>query len=468
MLENIDKKNKKEKKELDLKKEKVSKIFWTFAIPSILAIVMQSTAGLIDSMFIGRYIGSNGLSAITLVMPIIMLLAGVGTMVAIGGTTLSGIYKGKGDDEKSNNFFNVTLSLIVVFAVVATVIVLGFGSTFAGLLGAKGEIAANIGNYATTLSIFFIPFLMNFAMSFFLKLDGKPVIPVIAAMIGMIINIILDYVFIVYMKFGMTGAAFATGLSQLIPFTILLYVLAKKSNWKFRKPTFILTEVKQMLFNGSSELLSMASVSISSFIYNIIIISNIGIEGIASYAVAVQVGSLSVGIFYGFAESIQSPVSVNYGSKQFDRVSEFRKMSLKANLSAGMVICALVFIFGQNIASVFVTDQSTIDLAVYILGFFAISYIFAGMNITFATYYTSVNSPVLSGGLTIVRSLISLVIGLLLLPLMFGQVGVWSAIIFAESMSFIVAILCHKKWPYGSIEKDKAFSADESKLHKIS
>ena len=77
------------------------------------------------------------------------------------------------------------------------------------------------------------------------------------------------------------------------------------------------------------------------------------------------------------------------------------------------------------------------------------------MNITFATYYTSVNSPVLSGGLTVIRSLVAFVIGLFILPMLFGENGVWGAVIFAEVSSFIIAYLCHKKWPYGSEEKDK-------------
>lgn len=464
----VNKKEKKEKKELDLQNEKVSKVFWSFAIPSILAIVMQSTAGLIDSIFIGRFIGPSGLSAITLVMPIIMLLAAVSAMIGIGGTTLAGIYKGKEEEEKSNNFFNVTLTLIVIFAGMGMFIVLGLGNSFASVLGASGEVAKHIGDYALTIALFFIPFMMNFAMGFFLKLDGKPVAPVIAVSFGMVINIVLDYVFIVDMNLGMRGAALATGMSQLIPFMILVYILIKKSNWEFKKPIFIISEVKQMLFNGSSELLSMASVSVASFIYNMIIMANVGVSGIASYAVAVQVGSLSVGIFYGFAEAAQSPVSVNYGAKKFERVSEFRKLSSKSNLIAGLTICMLVFLFGENIATIFVKEKSVIDLAVYILRFFGISYIFAGMNVTIATYYTAVNSPILSGGLTTVRSLISLVVGLVILPIIFGEVGVWSAIIFAEFTSFIIAMICYKKWPFGSIEKDKAFNSSEENFQRAS
>ena len=445
----------KSEKELDLKNEKVSKIFWQFAIPSILAIIMQSTAGLIDSIFIGKYIGVEGLAAITLVMPIIMLLIGVSTMVAIGGTTLAGIYKGQGNIEKSNNFFNVVMYLLFVIAAMSTVLVLIFGKSFAFWIGATGNVVTYITDYSMTLGLFFIPFLLNFAMGFFLKLDGKPVVVVIAVSVGTIINIILDYVFIVYLSMGMVGAAFATGLSQLIPSVILLYLLIMKSNWKFKKPVFIKSEIFQIFFNGSSELLSMASGAISGFLFNIIIIDKIGLDGIAAYAVVVQVGSLAISIFYGFADSIQSLVSVNYGANQFVRVNEFRKLSLQSNLIVGVLICIVAFTFGDNIARIFIDESSTIELSTFILKFFGISYIFAGMNITFATYYTSVNSPVISGGLTIIRSLVSLIIGMLILPLLFGENGIWGAIIFAEVLSLAIAYLFFRKWPYGSEKKDK-------------
>lgn len=460
--------NLKNKKELDLKNGKVSKIFWIFAIPSILAIIMQSTAGLIDSIFIGRYIGPEGLSAITLVMPIVMLLLGISVMVAIGGTTLAGIYKGKDNLEKSNNFFNVTMVLLFMIAGISTVLVLLFGKSFAILIGATGDVATYVRDYSMTLGMFFIPFLLNFAMGFFLKLDGKPVSVVIAVSFGTLINVVLDYVFIVHLDMGMIGAAFATGLSQLIPSLILLYLLISKSNWRFKKPVFIKSEIFQIFFNGSSELFSMASGAISSFIFNMIIINQIGLGGIAAYAVAVQVGSLSISIFYGFAESIQSPVSVNYGAMQLERVDEFRKFSLRLNLISGAFVSLVVFFFSESIAGIFITDTSTVELSVFILKFFAISYIFAGMNITYATYYTAINSPVFSGGLTIIRSLVTLIIGLYSLPILFGENGVWGAIIFAEISAFIISYLCHKKWPYGFRKEDKIIIDKDSRVKLVS
>jgi len=449
------------KNKLDLRTDDTTKIFWKFAIPSILIMILQSAAGFIDSMFIGKYVGSNGLAAVTLVSPIIMLLAGIGTMVAIGGTTLSGIFKGKGDIEKSNNFFNVTIVLLTIISIFATIFVLIFGKSFGLWMGAEGEVVIYVRDYSTTLSLFFVPFLLNFVMGFFLKLDAKPLAAVIPIALGTILNIVLNYIFIVYMELGIKGAALATGLAQLIPFSMLLLELIFKSNWKFKKPIFYKNEVLQMLFNGSSELLSMASVSISAFIYNMIIINKIGLNGVAAYAVAIQIGNLSIGMFYGLAESVQSAISVNYGANQFKRVKELKNLALKSNFISGLFIFLVVLIFRENIAMIFVSDKSTIELSMFIMNFFGFAYIFSGINISFATYYTSLNSPIISGGITVYRSLISLIAGLLILPLIFGTNGIWAATIFSEITSVIVAYLCYKKWPFGLKEKNKIINETE-------
>lgn len=441
-------------KTLDLQKDKPGKIFWFYAVPSILAILLQSTAGLIDSIFIGRYIGEEGLSAITLVMPIITFLIGFSTMIAIGGTTLAGIYKGRDDHEKSNNFYNITLVLIIFFAGLSMFIVLALGSNFATLLGASGVVSGYITNYVLTLALFYIPFLLNFAMTYFLKLDGKPVIPVIAVSFGMVINILLDYLFIVKYAMGMKGAALATGISQLLPMMILLYLLINHSNWQLKKPIFVISEIKQILLNGSSELLSIASVSIASLLYNFIIISRVGLQGVAAFSVAVQVSSLTIGVFYGFAEAIQGPISVNYGAKNYDRVKKFRALSIQSNTISGIVICLSLFLFGRPISQVFITNSETVATAYYILKFYGISYLFAGLNITAGTYYTAINSPLLSGGLTLLRSLVALVVGLIVLPYFFGEAGVWSAIIFAEVISYIAATLVYKRWPLAFMRKN--------------
>lgn len=437
---------------IDLGSDKIPKIFWKYAVPSILAMLAQSTAGFIDSVFIGRYIGSDGLSAITLIMPVIMLLGGVGTMVAIGGTTLAGIHKGKEDFEKSNNYFNVTIVLLSIAAVTATIFLIALSGNFASLLGAKGKVAKFMMEYTKTLALFFLPFLLTFAFSFFLKLDGKPVEVVVVILSGTVINIILDYLLVGVLGLSMKGAALATGISQLIPWVLMLYFIKFKSSWEFSVPVFRIKEIWAMLFNGSSELLSMAAASIAGLIYNMIIIKKIGIHGVAAYAVAIQITTISTSVFYGFAEAIQSAVSFNLGADKLNRVKKLRNISIQANLASGVILCAVSLIFGEGIASIFIKEQGTIEMAAYILDFYAVAFILSGVNITLATYYTAVNSPVLSGLLAMSRSLIALGLGLIMLPLIFGNQGIWMAVIFAEVATVIVGVVCMRRYTFGNLK----------------
>lgn len=441
------------KKNIDLGNDGVSKIFWSYAIPSILAMLAQSTAGFVDSIFIGQYIGSDGLSAITLIMPVIMLLGGVATMVAIGGTTLAGIHRGKEELEKSNNYFNVTIVLLSIVAIATTIILVTLSENPPNLLGAKGIVAEFMIEYAKTLSLFFLPFLLTFAFSFFLKLDGKPVEVVVIILSGTVINILLDYLLVGVLGWRMKGAALATGISQLIPWILMLYFIIFKSSWKFKTPTFRIKEIWAMLFNGSSELLSMAAVSIAGFIYNVIIIGKIGVHGVAAYAVALQITTISTSVFYGFAEAVQSAISFNLGADKLDRVRRLRKTSIYANLVSGMILCVVSLIFSESIARFFVKEQGTIEMAAYILDFYAVAFILSGVNITLATYYTAVNSPILSATLAVSRSLIALTIGLLTLPMIFGHEGIWMAVIFAEIATVIVGLVCMRKYPFGSMKK---------------
>jgi len=434
---------------INLGKDKVSKVFWTYAIPSILAMIAQTTATMIDSIFIGQYVGPIGLSAITVFFPMLGLLIGIGSMFAIGGTTLAGIELGKGNQRKSNRYFNITVWLLGILSIVATTLVI-YTLPLATNLFSMGETTKiNVLQYGQTISYFFLFFMMNFALSFFLKLDGKPIIVVIVMVSGTLINILLDYILIVHLNLGLYGAALATGASQLIPWLILLVTVVFKSNWQFCKPNFNWKDLKQIIFNGSSELLSNSAVAISGVFINTIILARVGEVGLAGYAVALQIAGIASSLGYGFAESNQTAISYNLGANQLDRVKSFRTYTLKANLITGFLIFISTYFLGEYMARLFVKEISTIHMASQILKYYAVAFIFMGSNITLGTYYTAINDPMTSAGITFYRSLLGLGIGLILGPLFFGDTGIWLAIIFTELSTFIIGRILLAKKPYG-------------------
>ncbi len=441
-------------KKIDLGKDKVNKIFWIYALPSIIAMLAQTTAGAIDSIFIGKYVGPEGLSAITLFFPFVMLLIGVGSMFAIGSSTLAGIELGKENKEKSNNYFNLSVWVLSVLSLVFTLIIL-MNLDFISSSLTSGITKTYINDYGGTISYFILFFMLNFVLAFFLKLDGKPSVVVKIMLTGTILNIVLDYVFIVMLDMSLKGAALATGLSQLLPFILFLYVTIKSSSWTFKRPQIIKKEILAIIFNGSSEFLSTTAHALAGFVFNIIILKQIGIFGVAAYAVTLQISSVASSIGYGFGESNQAGISFNVGANQLKRVMKFRSLTLKANLVSGFVIFLLAYFFGDYAAGIFVKDPVTIELATSILKYYAFAFILMCSNISIGTYYTAVNDPLLSGGIAFYRSFIGLMIGLLIFPLLIGSNGIWLAVIFAEITTFIIGMYFFITKPYGLNIKKK-------------
>lgn len=437
-------------KRINLGKTNIYRIFWTYAIPSVLMMIVQSTAGFIDSIFIGRYVGPDGLAAITLVLPVVMILIGVATMVAVGGTTLAGIEKGAGNTERSNNFFNVTSSLLFILGVVGALVIILVIPYAARVTGATGIVLENTITYARNISLFIPFFLLSFAFGFFLKLDGKPVLVVIIMLSGTLMNIFLDYLLITRFGLGIQGAAIATGASQMLPAMIMLFVIIYKSGWTFKKPEYHWKEISRLIFNGSSEFLSNIAFSVTGIIFNVIIMRRIGSDGVAAYAVALQLAGIVGSISYGIAEANQAAVSFNYGAKKFERVSDLRNLSLKVSFVLGIVLLVVANLFGDQLAGIFVSEASTVLLATNILGYYSIAFIFLGVNIGIGTYYTSIDDPIRSAKITVYRSLIASVIGVLLLPLIFGDNGIWMTVIFAEFTTFVIGLWMIRRRPFGN------------------
>lgn len=434
---------------LDLGKTNINKIFWTYAIPSILMMIVQSTAGFIDSLFVGRYVGAEGLAAITLVMPIIMFLIGVGTMIAIGGTTLAAIEKGADNFIQSNNYFNVTTSLLLISGALGAISIYTLIPFLANLLGAEGEVLLKTVEYARYIAIFVPFFLLSFGLSFFLKLDGKPVATLIVMLSGTLTNIVLDYILIVKIDLGIRGAALATGISQVIPSIIFVILIIFKTNWKIKKPKYSFYDIRKIFFNGSSEFLSNTATAVTGVIFNYVVIRIMGNDGVAAFSVALQISAIATSIGYGIAEGSQVAISYNFGAKKYMRVKKMRNLTFIISLILGILLAVSSLMFSNKLAGLFLTDDNIINIADKILSYYSFSFIFICVNISVATYYTSIDDPIRSGAIAIYRSFIASVIGLLILPILFGQSGIWMTVIFVEVSTLLIGYMMIERNPFG-------------------
>lgn len=433
-------------KTINLGEGSIAKIFFHYVIPSIIGMLAMTTAGIIDGIFVGRYVGSEGLAAINLVMPLVNLYAGIGIMIGTGGATLANIKRGNNKIVEANNLFTVTIIILVVISVLGTLITLGFTKPLVFLLGANEAISGMMSNYLFILSIFFIFFIMAFTLDMFIRNDGKPVFSVVVLVCGSIINIILDYVFVAKLGWGLKGAALATGISQALPVAILFGYIVLKSGWKFQKPVFDFKSIKNMFYNGSSEMVNEISAGITAYIFNLVIMSRIGVYGVAAFTIAQYANMIAVALFFAIAEAIHAGVSFNTGAKKFDRVIKFRKIAMRASIVLSILMWGLFFFFGQDVVSVFAKENSElINLSYNILICINYAFIFMGINIIASMYFTAINCPKQSILIAISRSLIGLILGIAILPSIFGNTGIWLSILFAETLTLLPVVLMLKK-----------------------
>lgn len=445
---------------LSLGDDSIYRIFGHFAIPSILSMLAQTTAGLVDSIFIGRFVGPEGIGGITLFFPVLNLLVGFSSMIAIGGVTLAGIHSGRKETDTANNYFNVTIILVIIFSIFSTFItwILADIGFLEGRLGLGPATAILTSEYARVLTWFYVPFLVNFTLSLFVKLAGRPVIVVAANLAGAVMNILLDWLLVGKAGMGMTGAAMATGLSQVLPCLILLVVLIARTDWHFTRPRFRGKEIGALLFNGSSEFLTMASLAISGFIYNWVILRTIGEAGVSAYGIALQAGYFMVMLFYGIAEAIQSPVSFNFGANRIDRVEKLRRLSTGTVAAIGILLFPPLFFRGHLLAGIFTTHAPTVEMAGLVLRFFALSFLTAGVNIVATSYYTAINQPVISASLAVLRSLMAILIGLAIFPALIPGRGLWIPMVFTEVVTFVAVVFLYVLRPLG-LKKDRELHA---------
>lgn len=440
--------NEKKGKKIDLGKESILKIFIYYAIPSILGMMAMTSAGIIDGVFVGNFVGSDALAAINLSMPLLNVFYGIAVMVAMGGATLANIKRGEKNIKESNNFFTITIYLILAIGAIATFLGIFYSEKFAILLGAQTDTYKLVANYLRLISVFFIPFLSTFTLDMFIRNDGFPMFPIICTVSGSIINIILDYILIAEFNMGISGAAVATGLSQVIPAAIMVIFIIVKSSWKLIKPNFKIKIIGAMLFNGSSELLSNISVGISGYIFNLIIMKEIGTIGVAAYSVANYAAMIAVAIFFGIASAIGPGVSFNKGGGNSNRVISFRRHGVAISLLFGVILSIGLITFGEKIVIMFVGNDPKVKiLAIHIIKFYAVAMILMGINIVSSMYYTAINEPMISATIASFRSLIALIAGVVILPMIFGQNGIWISIVFAEIIALFITIYYFRKKP---------------------
>ena len=208
--------------------------FLGYAIPSALAMFVSSLYTIIDGIFVGQGVGDNALAAVTIVIPLTIMLFGIATMFAVGGGTLVSKNFGAQNDEEGVNVFRQVFKFLLIISISISLVLSIFSNTIVVFLGATETIKPLAGEYLRYYAIFCIPNLIGIALNSFVRNDNRPKLAMVSTILGAITNIVLDYVFIFQLGMGIKGAAIATGLGQIVTVCIVLpHFIMKKGKLSF-------------------------------------------------------------------------------------------------------------------------------------------------------------------------------------------------------------------------------------------
>ncbi|WP_157144108.1 MATE family efflux transporter [Brachyspira pilosicoli] len=424
------------------------KLFFKFAIPSILGMIMGSAAVFVDGFFVAHFISANAFTAINIVWPITALSFGIYVMLTIGSIALAGKCIGENNIRRANLIFTQTLIVVLTIATLPLIIAYIFRTNLLPLFGAHGEIYQLSLDYIE--GVLFATFFWGIAyvLSQFVRLNGSPKFASLMFIISSIANMILDPIFIVVFKLGISGAAWATAISQMIAFIMgLLYFFKPNCKLKIIKVYGGWIYILKASFNGFSEFLSNLSSGLIPWLFNITAYNISGNNGILVYSVANYAIMFFIMLAYSIGEALEPLVSVSYGAKNKNRMKDFLKISIFLISIISILISIVLLINPSSLVKMLLqdVDVKTFEEANFFVRASIPTFIGVGINIIMSAYYTSVQKAGASAIVAALRSTILPIALVLTLPNIIGFLGLILVLPISEVVTLIVSALLYKK-----------------------
>lgn len=404
--------------------------FAKYASLNVMGMIGLSCYILADTFFVSKGLGTNGLAALNLAIPIYSFIHGSGLMIGMGGGTKYSIQKSRQDHAAANRTFTNALYLAAAFAAMFVLIGLFLSGSIASLFGADGNVFAMSKTYLQVILLFAPAFLLNNVLLCFVRNDGAPQLSMAAMIGGSLSNIVLDWVFIFPCQMGIFGAVFATGLAPVISILILSPHFIRKNN------QFHITACRPdgrlfrgILSSGVPSLVTEVSSGVVIIVFNAIILRLEGNAGVAAYGVIANLSLVVVAIYTGIAQGIQPIVSRSHGMQDHRTINATLRYALAAMLLFSAAIYAGVFFGAPQITGIFNSEQdATLQrIATQGLRLYFTACPFAGFNIILSMYFTSTEHPRPAHIISILRGFLVIIPMAFLLSRLWNIRGVWCA-----------------------------------------
>jgi MATE family, multidrug efflux pump len=428
----------------EMRSGNIFNLFWKFVLPAVIGVVVAGIQGIIDGFFIGNVIGSQGLAGITLAYPPYIMIIGIGVLIGIGSSSLTALELGKGNIKGALDIVHHAFPLCFLAGVILTVGGLVFCETSLSLLGASGPALTFAREYLRIISMGSVFIVLTLALDPLVRTDGKPKLCMQIMIAGVVANILLDYLFVMHMGMGMSGAAIATVISFALPAVLMTYYLFRsetKLKLRLKAMQFRMETLIRVLQAGLPAFMMQMSLALVLFAYNYMLLRYGSELAVSAYGIIGYVFSIFYMLFEGIALGVQPIIGFNYGAGSYERVSKTLQLSILSCIFIGICGFALIYLFPESVVRIFSrNDSELLKVTLRGMSILMLSLLVEGTVLLTTIYYQSINRVRAALFINLGKIFVLLLPLLFILPSFFGLDGVWSASPAAEYIMVVVVL----------------------------
>lgn len=351
-------------KKVDLGKENINKLLISFAIPCVISMLINSVYNIVDQIFIGKGVGTLGNAATNVIFPLVIIFNAVAGLIGNGAAANLSLKLGEGKKEEGGKIVGSAVTVSIIFSLVLSVIAYLFLPKLVYMFGCTENVYQYAVDYGKII-ILGAPFMIIYsALSQLIRADGSPKYSMVLLVVGAILNIILDPIFIFTFNMGVKGGAIATVIGQIVSFVMAILYLKKVKSVKLEKESFKVDKsITRTLGLGLSSFITQSTVlALFVFMNNMMTkygaLTKYGADiPLSVYGVISKINSLYISTILGISIGAQPIIGFNYGAGNYERVKETLRKVLTINLVVGLIFNIIFYLFPKEIVSIFITNS---------------------------------------------------------------------------------------------------------------
>lgn len=433
---------------MELNENNLRNNYWKYIIPSIISQVVFTLYTMVDALMVARGVSAEALAGVNIASPYVTVLWAMAILFAVGTSTIVARLMGEGHAEDADRVFSQTLLVLVVFSVIFSVVTFFGAGTIGDFLGATENTREHVATYIRTVAPFSVFFITAYLFEILMPIDGFPKLASIVVTIAVISNCILDYLFIFIFKWGVMGAALATGLAQLIDTLIFLsHFLGKRSNFKFCRFKMDWKLIGMEMWRGLPSGVAELSPGLAVFIFVRFIGQYIGEEGLIAYSATGYISAILIIVAVAIGQGAQPLVSYFNGAGRPDIIKRILRYEFNDVAIISISVFATIFICAPFIVRFFIPNESAelIAYATKAMRLFITFSVIDVYSIVLSQYATALEQPISGVLISFCRTTVFLIVGILIMMKIMGSEGIWLGMTMSEVFTLIMAVALYRK-----------------------